>query len=95
MICFVQLYVGAVWLTDSRDGRWAVTELNFLDSKNDFLYFTAARSVKVGSDKETEQHKRQIFRVGASSSTADKEPECVTCALDTEEQASKFLFATI
>ena len=50
-------------MTDSREGRWDVTEMNFYDETNDYLYFTAARSVNVGSDVETEQGKRQVFRV--------------------------------
>ena len=54
---------GVTWLTDSRQERWAAIRLEFYDQQNDYLYFTAARSTATGSDEETEQHKRQIFRV--------------------------------
>ena len=54
---------GLSWLTDSRDTRWTAEWLDFYDEKNDFLYFTGARSTVIGDDESTEQHKRQIFRV--------------------------------
>ena len=81
---------GITWLTDSREGRWAVTSLNFFDEQNGFLYFTAARSVSVGSDAKTEQRKRQIFRVKYDPTSKknfanDPNPECVTCSLDVSE----------
>lgn len=79
---------GASWLTDSREGRWAVTGMNFYDEKNDFLYFTAARSVDVGSDEKTEQRKRHVFRVQSQVSGPQKEPECITCQLDMPNNAA-------
>lgn len=80
---------GATWLTDSRSNRWTVSELNFYDETNDFLYFTAARSTKVGSDETTEQRKRQVFRVKQGAMN-DQEPECITCSLDSSDNNVSF-----
>ncbi|CAG5099345.1 Oidioi.mRNA.OKI2018_I69.XSR.g16466.t1.cds [Oikopleura dioica] len=68
------------FLTDSVDGEWTVTELNFHDTKNNFLYFTAAR----GADIKTE-YKRHVYRVKTDVNSPQAEPECVTCKLDQED----------
>ena len=68
------------WLTDSIDEKWTVTDLNFLDTKNNHLYFTAARG-----EKSKTEFKRHVYRVSTKSSTATKTPECVTCSLDIED----------
>jgi hypothetical protein len=68
------------WLTDSIDEKWTVTDLNFLDTKNNYLYFTAAR----GEQTKTE-FKRHVYRVETSLSVPTKTPECVTCSLDNED----------
>jgi len=71
---------GMTWLTDSIDEKWTVTDLNFLDTKNNYLYFTAAR----GAEAKTE-FKRHVYRVRTDLTAPTKSPECVTCSLDNED----------
>ena len=69
---------GAEWITDSVEEKWVVTNLDFYDSINDKVYFTAARGAVVGSHEATEQRKRHVFSVTGTGGT----PRCVTCILD-------------
>ena len=76
----VQLNQDPIWLTDSVDDKWVVTDLDFLEG--DTLYFTAARGKTVGDFQKTKQRKRHVFSIDTPDAAAKE--VCVTCNLDNE-----------